>query len=70
MHGFDGVIWLEQTEKGKFIRHRILADQCVWASCELIDLDQDGDLDLVLGKFIQDDNSTEGILLYRNQTIK
>jgi hypothetical protein len=70
MHGFDGVIWLEQTEKGKFIRHRILADQCVWASCELIDLDQDGDLDLALGKFIQDDNSTEGILLYRNQTIK
>ena len=67
---FDGVIWLEQTEKRKFVRHRILADQCVWASCELIDLDQDDDLDLVLGRHIQDDNSNEGILLLRNQTIK
>jgi hypothetical protein len=65
---FDGIIWLEQTEQGKFIRHRILAGKCVWATCELIDLDQDRDLDLVLGRFIQDDDSTEGILLYRNQT--
>ncbi|MGI9470139.1 MAG: FG-GAP repeat domain-containing protein [Rubripirellula sp.] len=65
---FDGVIWLEQTEKREFIRHRILAGKCVWATCELIELDQDQDLDLVLGRFIQDDNSTEGILLYRNQT--
>jgi len=67
---FDGVIWLEQTAQGKFIRHRLMAGKCVWASCELIDLDQDRDLDLVLGRFIQDDDSTEGILLYRNQTIE
>ena len=66
---FDGVIWLEQTEQGKFIRHRVMAGKCVWASCELIDIDQDRDPDLVLGRFIQDDKSTEGIVLYRNQTI-
>lgn len=65
---FDGVIWLEQTEQGKFIRHRILAGKCVWATCELIDLDQDHDLDLVLGRFIQDDDSNEGVVLYRNLT--
>lgn len=76
MHGedwesrFDGVIWLEQTEPGKFIRHRVMAGKCVWGSCELIDIDQDRDLDLVLGRFIQDDRSTEGMVLYRNQTIK
>ncbi len=68
--GFDAAIWLEQTETGKFIRHRILAGPCVWATCELIDLDQDGDTDLVLGRHVQDDSSGDGILLYRNRSIK
>lgn len=65
---FDGAIWLEQTAKGEFVRHRVLAGQCEWAACALMDLDQDEDLDLVLGRFIPNDESTEAIVCYKNRT--
>lgn len=65
---FDGAIWLEQTEPGEFVRHRVLAGQCDWASCELVDVDHDDDLDFVLGRYIQDGDSTEAIALFKNRT--
>lgn len=43
---FDGVIWLEQTETPDFVRHIIDAETCNSATCRLLDVDGDGDLDL------------------------
>ena len=63
---FDGAIWLEQTAPGEFVRHRVLGRQCEWSCCELIDVDQDDDLDLVLGRYISGDQSTESIVLFEN----
>ena len=65
---FDGAIWLEQTAPGEFARHRILGGQCEWSCCELIDVDEDDDLDLVLGRYLSGDQSTESIVLFENLT--
>ena len=65
---FDGVIWLEQKDQKAFVRHQVVANESVWASCELIDVDQDQDLDLLLGRYIKDGESTDSLVLYRNRT--
>tara|TARA_R110002049_G_scaffold285698_1_gene466665 strand:- start:34362 stop:35927 length:1566 start_codon:yes stop_codon:yes gene_type:complete len=65
---FDGAIWLEQTEPGNFVRHRLLAGQCEWSTCDLIDVDRDNDLDLVLGRYLANEASTEAIVLFENRT--
>ncbi len=43
---FDALMWLEQQPGGKFEKHVIRVDQCHAATCRLVDLDRDGDLDL------------------------
>ncbi|MEK6257576.1 MAG: VCBS repeat-containing protein [Planctomycetota bacterium] len=45
------LIWLEQREPGKFIRHAIETANCVHATLELADFDGDGDLDIATGSF-------------------
>jgi hypothetical protein len=47
----DSVMWLEQTEPGRFIRHTLEASTCNHAALELADFDEDGDLDLAVGNF-------------------
>ena len=64
---FDGIIWLEQTESGEFIRHRILGGQCHWASCTLADVDGDQDLDLIAGRLLNDGKAAP-VVVYRNKT--
>ncbi len=55
---FDSLILLEQTEPGKFERHRLEAGQCHHTAMELADFDSDGDLDLAVSNFteLQEDN--------------
>ncbi|QDT08032.1 FG-GAP repeat protein [Rubripirellula lacrimiformis] len=65
---FDGAIWLEQTAPGEFARHRLLSGQCDWASCELMDLDGDDDLDLLLGRYDQDTRMSDPVVYFRNRT--
>lgn len=47
----ESVIWLEQTAPGQFVRHAIETGNCIHAALELVDLDEDGDLDIVAGAF-------------------
>lgn len=65
---FDGVIWMEQTEPGKFRRHSIVADVCDAATCRLIDWDDDGDPDLLVPPHRFDRQPSTTLTLYRNLT--
>ena len=47
----DSLIWLEQREPGKFVRHSLETANCIHATLELADFDGDGDLDIATGSF-------------------
>lgn len=46
---FDGLIWLEQTHRGQFVRHAIDRDSPQHATLAIADLDRDGWLELLVG---------------------
>lgn len=50
---FDSLILLEQTQPGQFERHRLEAGQCHHAALEMADFDEDGDLDLAVANFAE-----------------
>lgn len=66
MDQLDAVIWLEQTDDHRFVRHPILKGECEWATCELLDLDKDDDLDLVLGRYRQTSQCPDQFVYYQN----
>jgi hypothetical protein len=47
----DGVIVLEQTQPGEFVRHSLINGGCRFANCDIADYDGDGDDDLVAGHY-------------------
>lgn len=49
---FDGAIWLEQTEPGKFVRHPIQGSPCSHAAMDIGDFDSDGDIDIAAATFV------------------
>jgi len=51
----DSVLWLEQTQRGRFVRHSLERRQFHHAALELADFDDDGDLDLAVGNMLPDD---------------
>lgn len=48
---FDSVIWLEQKDPGRFVRHRIESGTPKRSCLELADLDQDGDIDICVSGY-------------------
>lgn len=50
----DSVLWLEQTSRGRFVRHSLERGDFAHAAICPADLDDDGDLDVAIGN-LQDD---------------
>ncbi len=63
---FDGVVYFEQGDAGQFVRHSLQSGQCNAATCDLIDWDVDGDLDIVVYPYSTSLESAKSITLYRN----
>lgn len=65
----DAMIWLEQVRPGEFQRHAIETGGCLHATCELADLDRDGDLDIVAGSFYErGDVNQPAVTVWWNET--
>ncbi len=63
---FDGVVYFEQTDGGEFVRHRLQVDRCDSATCQLIDWDADGDLDVATFPYRTSTGSADSITIFRN----
>lgn len=48
-HGY-GLWWYEQTKEGKFIKHEIDMENAQYHDMQMVDIDNDGELELLTGK--------------------
>lgn len=63
---FDGVVFFEQTDSGDFVRHRLQSNACNMATCNLMDWDNDGDLDIVTFPYSTSLESSDSIIVFRS----
>ena len=47
----DSILWLEQTQPGRFVRHSLERGKFTHAALSVADFDRDGDADLAVGNF-------------------
>ena len=62
------ILWLEQTTAGNFVRHVVETGSPDHSSCELVDWDSDGDLDLCVTHFRWSEERGSAISWFRNVT--
>jgi hypothetical protein len=67
----DSLVWLEQTERGQFVRHSLETAGCDHLSCAVGDTDGDGRLDLVAGSFLRrkrraDESVRPAVMIWKN----
>jgi hypothetical protein len=60
------VVWLEQTQRGSFVRHSLEIGSPAHATLDVGDLDRDGDLDIVVGNFSLDVPVANPLSLFEN----
>ena len=64
----DSLIWLEQQQPGKFVRHTIEKGNGIHATIELNDFDNDGDMDIATGSFLDAESTHKSaVTLWWNQ---
>lgn len=65
---FEGVIWMEQVSPGEFRRHSLQVDRCDAVTCNLLDWDGDGDLDVLVPPSNEEVLKSPQMTLYLNTT--
>ena len=63
---FDAVVYFERVDGDQFIRHRLQTDRCDSATCQLMDWDNDGDLDIVTFPYSTSLQPSDSITVFRN----
>jgi hypothetical protein len=64
------LVWLEQTKPGSFVRHAIEIGSPRHATLDLGDIDNDGDIDIVVGNFSVGQTSSPWVDVWTNQLKK
>ena len=64
------LVWLEQTKPGTFVRHTLEMGFPRHASLDVADIDADGDLDIVTGRFLMDRSAPDWVDVWTNQLKK
>ena len=64
------LVWLEQTRPGTFVRHTIEMGNPRHATLDLGDIDNDGDVDIVVGNFAIDKAAIAWVDVWTNQIKK
>ena len=65
---FDGLIWLEQTEIGRFVRHRVASLPPEFVALQTGDFDQDGRIDVAAGRFVFQESQDGALAIFWNDS--